>query len=361
MVRAAMDCKYDTRSNALDIVRHLTRLELMDEVKIRTFISSPDRVQNYKLFECVVAHKFGAVPWGDIPDTSKQAKGVPHQDKGIDCMSPDLTHAIQAKWYKPGASISYTELSTFFTLGHIMGSSRFTIVTSARVTLSKTRPPNIDHVVIEDDELIQTLVDVLHDSRPADTNTPVVSLQDAAMLPAMKEVTPPPPTMDDHHVKRPPVLIQTNKSPTGVAVPIADRTCNRCGKDFPFPSGLVTHQQRKRPCQIPGQNPIGKVLCRYCRRGFTCDTSMYRHIRQNCSVARAVKRDAENANSRDTKNVIGRDVATGVDHSATTIPQQFEILIRANSVLQAQAVLNDAKRDLQIARLTQLLEQNTLA
>jgi hypothetical protein len=178
-------------------------------------------------------------------------------------MSTDLTHAIQSKWHKPGASIPYTEISTFFTLGHMMGATRFTIVTSMNVTLNKICPRNVEHVIIEDREFIQILMDIL---RP-----PLV----AALQP---------PLVDTHGANIPApelVVVQEQKGQQ-----LSDRTCDKCGTTFRYPSQLKPHQQRKTPCQAKIETPANaRAICRHCNRGFNSNDSMNRHIRQSCKVA----------------------------------------------------------------------------
>jgi hypothetical protein len=71
-----------------------------------------------------------------------------------------------------------------------------------------------------------------------------------------------------------------------------DKTCERCGKTFALPCRLKTHQQRKTPCApivdqftLSGADKQKTHACKYCRRRFATQISMYRHVRQNCKIA----------------------------------------------------------------------------
>ena len=81
-----------------------------------------------------------------------------------------------------------------------------------------------------------------------------------------------------------------------------DRTCKMCGKSFRSPIDFRRHQDRKTPCapiletndlqppqapqapQAP-QKEDGQKQCRFCKRVFSCYTSMRRHVRTSCKIA----------------------------------------------------------------------------
>jgi hypothetical protein len=65
-------------------------------------------------------------------------------------------------------------------------------------------------------------------------------------------------------------------------------TCIRCAKKFQFPCQLKIHQQRKTPCEPKPDAIANKYQCRFCARGFTTTTAMYRHVRNSCK-AKAVQ------------------------------------------------------------------------
>ena len=50
-------------------------------------------------------------------------------------------------------------------------------------------------------------------------------------------------------------------------------TCNKCSKSFPTPSKLLTHQQRKTPCDKEKYD----LKCEICKVNFKCLTEQQRH------------------------------------------------------------------------------------
>ncbi len=142
------------RNNVYELAKLLCNMGLISAPKIRAFVCSlnPNRALNYMLFEYVVAIKYIATLWANLGADVKKNMGVSVADSGIDCVSSDLKHVIQAKWYKPKRRISHTSISTFFTSGATMDATRFTIVTSERVTLIKSRPRIIGHDILNNTE-----------------------------------------------------------------------------------------------------------------------------------------------------------------------------------------------------------------
>ncbi len=66
---------------------------------------------------------------------------------------------------------------------------------------------------------------------------------------------------------------------------MCDRTCEKCGECFQFPSQLKKHHQRKKSC-VPQENVNDRAHCPHCNRGFTTNTAMYRHVRNTCKAAK---------------------------------------------------------------------------
>jgi hypothetical protein len=145
--------------NVSGLAQVLRNMGLTDKAKIRTFVESkdPNRRLNYMLFEYAVAIKYGAQTWASISPDIKKAWRAPIADNGIDCIGDNFKHAIQAKWCKPKACISFTSVATFFTLGTTVGATRFTIVTSEKVTISKSSPQNVEHAILSNAEFIDVL------------------------------------------------------------------------------------------------------------------------------------------------------------------------------------------------------------
>jgi hypothetical protein len=188
----AKDCMYDECDNDVNISQILNEMEVTDEEKIQSFVyGKPNRQRYYKLFEYAVARKFRAVLWEKIPSAEKKMRGLPQPDCGIDCVSPNLNHAIQAKWWRPDSYVPQKEIGTFFLLGALMGATRFTIVTSEGVTLTRTRPPCIKHVVISNKELVRILVAAF---RP--TAAPLVDVLNGPAIDVLDEPTTAPSTND---------------------------------------------------------------------------------------------------------------------------------------------------------------------
>lgn len=81
----------------------------------------------------------------------------------------------------------------------------------------------------------------------------------------------------------------------GYTTPTAmdDRTCDKCRAIFPNPSKLKRHLLRKTPCQ-PIVNAVDievsdidkKFQCRFCMRRFASSSSVNKHIRMSCKIAR---------------------------------------------------------------------------
>ncbi len=145
--------------NVSGLAQVLRNMGLTDKTKIRAFVESkdPNRRLNYMLFEYAVAIKYGAQTWASISPDIKKAWRAPIADNGIDCIGDNFKHAIQAKWCKPKACISFTSVATFFTLGTTVGATRFTIVTSEKVTISKSSPQNVEHAILSNAEFIDVL------------------------------------------------------------------------------------------------------------------------------------------------------------------------------------------------------------
>lgn len=73
---------------------------------------------------------------------------------------------------------------------------------------------------------------------------------------------------------------------------MADRTCDKCGKVFPFPSHLKQHMRRKTPCsvivekhELPVAEQAKPHACKFCGHRFTWSSGLYGHIKNTCKIA----------------------------------------------------------------------------
>jgi hypothetical protein len=322
--------------NSQGIIQFMREAALIDEASIRSFIIhfNPDRRRNFKLFEYVVARKFGAILWEKVPRLAKTSRSLVVQDSGVDCVTPDFAHAIQAKWHRATSQVSFTELSTFFATGALMKATRLTIVTSEGVSL-KVQLPNLEHVVISNDEYVQILVSFLPPVAAVEAdgsgelarknrelankiaelvgkNTELVgkntelavknaNLVDANAVLAVEAIEaivphqpprgarparPPRTTRPPQNVHPPPNARPPQDSRTVHPQSLLDRTCDKCGKVFDYPANLRTHKDRVRPCTVvETANPAQTMhKCQHCDRPFASRPSMLRHIRQYCKM-----------------------------------------------------------------------------
>ena len=100
----------DNERKVLHVLADLSRnLDLTD-------IENWDRKACAQVFECICALQHGLLLWPQIPHDSLKKHGVTrYGDRGIDAASVDLATCLQAKFYAPGAFVSWRSVSTFFT------------------------------------------------------------------------------------------------------------------------------------------------------------------------------------------------------------------------------------------------------
>ncbi len=303
--------------NSQGIILFMREAALIDEASIRSFIThfNPDRRRNFKLFEYVVAHKFGAILWEKIPRLTKTSRGLLVQDSGVDCVTPDFAHAIQAKWHRSTSQVSFTELSTFFATGALMKATRLTIVTSEGVSL-KVQLPNLEHVVISNAEYVQILVSFLPPVAVVETDgsgelvrinrelfRAIVELVDknnelvvknADLINTNTALTH---KVSDPQKERPSdlpkaaelsnVIVQAGTAAqTATVATMSEVQCEKCLKKFRDDRDLKRHQARVTPCTLIVEEKDDEGNgCKYCGRHFTTKSSMQRHVKQSCRVA----------------------------------------------------------------------------
>ena len=102
---------------------------------------------------------------------------------------------------------------------------------------------------------------------------------------------------------------------------MADRTCQRCRKEFSAPCYLKRHNERKKPCNLDDNKDS---TCTFCAKSFTSMISMYRHIREVCVLARedrAKKISFEEKFERLTELVESMALQPSIKNTNTSIVQ----------------------------------------
>lgn len=167
--------EYDSHQNGRAIVSLLLKYGLFDISAICRQIGDPDRTKHFRLFEYAVARKYSMLLWAEIPAEVRTSRSISKADMGIDCVSPDGTRAVQAKWLRPGACVSHPEISTFYMFNNAwFHATRLTIVTSEKVRLHKLCPKEIAHHILSHEELAAILVDVLIKYGPSAVSSQVL-------------------------------------------------------------------------------------------------------------------------------------------------------------------------------------------
>jgi len=102
---------------------------------------------------------------------------------------------------------------------------------------------------------------------------------------------------------------------------MTDRTCMLCGAVFSQPCRLKSHMERKTPCVSEQKN-----VCKYCDKMFASKTNLYRHMRQNCKLAKTgdVERlieltKAQNEKITQLTKMLERTVVAAVEASNTLV------------------------------------------
>ena len=89
---------------------------------------------------------------------------------------------------------------------------------------------------------------------------------------------------------------------------MSDYICKICNKVFRDGRDLNRHESRKTSCAPIVAPPKGdKFPCKYCNRGFSSKTAMYRHIRQTCKIA-----GSEEGMNKLVEHALARQLASAV-------------------------------------------------
>jgi hypothetical protein len=121
-------------------------------------------------------------------------------------------------------------------------------------------------------------------------------------------------------------------------------TCPKCSNDFKYPSILKRHMARKTPCTAIIETADSDTLdttkehkCRFCSRTFSTATSMHRHIRVSCKVAKASP-DSEQS----TENVLQKQLA---DQQKVTENLQAQVAAQSAAVAELTSLLKNQLTD----------------
>lgn len=350
-------CAYDAELNPYEIIQILDGLDISSEDEIRALVNKPNRIKYFKLFEYTVAHKFGAITWENIPAPVKKIRRLPIPDKGIDCVTPDLSHAIQVKWYRPGSYVQLTEIATFYALGSFMNATRLTVVTSEGVRLSPIQPPGVEHLVISNSELAQMLINILHAYRPmivevvdafAIASSAVVKAADA-FITATNVVDEP---LEMFKIQRelsgmiePPENVEfvlTRSLSAGqpavrLNAPKKLPICSKCDKTFKDMRDLARHEARARPCRAVTEL---QVICTSCGNGFNSKKSMQRHLRTSCKHERIQQTTYLTQNESTTGTVQARNENSEIAELRREISELSELIKTQCIIMPGQYTAN---------------------
>ena len=107
----------------------------------------------WHLFEYYACLQNNVIPWHLIPPTLKEKIGIPIKDYGIDGASLDFKTSLQSK-YRPNSSITYRELSTFYTSSKCLTNSEEMILVKTDGTflpkLSQKIPMRVEDIKMDD-------------------------------------------------------------------------------------------------------------------------------------------------------------------------------------------------------------------
>lgn len=131
--------------------------------------SGVDRKKHARVFELCCAIELDATPWDKLSidmfnNCSDEVKsfmstGRKPRDYGIDCVkitNSTITSTIQCKWYQPGGTVCWRDISTFFALSFTLHVEDMILVTSENVKIVKLfRALPINHIVMTDSKINQ--------------------------------------------------------------------------------------------------------------------------------------------------------------------------------------------------------------
>lgn len=165
-----VDEYYKINLELLIIIRnYVSELKEHSKEYLEKYITEIDRKKHYKLLEYVVAYKFRLTLWENIPceileqKNALRYKRLAFPDYGIDLVSGDISEAYQIKWRAPKSSISFREVSTFFTYSTILEASVKRIITSENVSVNcNLEKLGIVKNTITNEEIVNVLVECVN-------------------------------------------------------------------------------------------------------------------------------------------------------------------------------------------------------
>lgn len=138
-----------------------------------------NRHKSSALYECYVMHALNVYLLADVPVRCFQlCDALPRRDIGIDGLNEDFTVAVQAKFYKPGSVVSWSDIGKFHTTCAMIPTiERRIVATPADVTLVTTADGlSVEHVIMPDESFVEFCSAAASFTHVVSRNTNLISL-----------------------------------------------------------------------------------------------------------------------------------------------------------------------------------------